>query len=215
MTSAKTAECGTTGGGQISTLFPPDSCSLLHAVLHLAASSTLDGPLSLYTFGWLTLVGLILLLSTSNFGRTRCDIEKKRPIRVFYFALPVCEAAIALGVVIGATLLGIAIASDMIASPGAELDKVSALFFGLSTYSFMLTYPVVYFSLSVIDSDRRIEKPLNISVAVYSLFVLYLFVAGSSFPSSIGIGVLGVTVISVYWALKRYVLEDNVRDRLG
>lgn len=28
MTSAKTAECGTTRGGQISTLFPPDSCSL-------------------------------------------------------------------------------------------------------------------------------------------------------------------------------------------
>ncbi len=33
MTSAKTAECGTTGGGQIWTLFLPDFCSVLHAVL--------------------------------------------------------------------------------------------------------------------------------------------------------------------------------------
>ncbi len=32
MTPAQTAECGTTRGGKICTLFPPDSWSVLHAV---------------------------------------------------------------------------------------------------------------------------------------------------------------------------------------
>jgi EAL domain-containing protein (putative c-di-GMP-specific phosphodiesterase class I) len=51
MTSAKTAECGTTGGGQIWTLFPPDSCSLLHAVLQLHIIRAMGLTVAIDDFG--------------------------------------------------------------------------------------------------------------------------------------------------------------------
>lgn len=167
---------------------------------------TLEGPLSIYTFGWLSLAGLAFLLILSKGGTLPCNIESKRPKRVFWVALPFCEAAIALGIVIGATLLGVAISAQFLSIWSDAANEIYPTFYGLAVFFAFITYPVIYFTLAVLDTSKTIEIQLNIAAAIYVLAVGILMYLGLPLSDVIEIGILSGAVIiffAIYNKFKR------------
>lgn len=163
----------------------------LDADLPESVIATLEGPLSIYTFGWLALVGIISLFITTGFGAKECDFVSKKPKLVFYFSLPICEAAMALGVVIGATLLGIAIASNFLYFIGSTQIEIYPVYYALSVFAFFVTFPVAYFSLSLLDAGKKIKNKLDFagfSFFIISIAFLYVNLPIANF-AFIGIGV--------------------------
>ena len=120
-----------------------------------AVIATLEGPISIYTFGWLALFGLISLATVTKFGKKECNFKDNKPKRVFYFALPICEAAIALGIVIGASLLGVAICSHLLFLLCLTNIVLYPVFYEVSVFMFAITYPVAYFTIALIDKIGR------------------------------------------------------------
>jgi len=137
--------------------------------------ATLEGPLSIYTFGWLSIVGLISLAIATKLGKKECDFNISRPKRVFWVALPVCEAAIALGVVIGGTLLGVAICSHILTEASLTSTKLYPQFYALSAFILLVTYPVAYFTIALIDTKKTVFLWLNLSAVVYAAFIAATF----------------------------------------
>ena len=151
--------------------------------------ATLQGPISIYTFGWLSLVGLVTLVFATKFGTTNIDIENKKPNRNFKFSLPICEAAITLGVVIGATLLGVALASHPIYLLGWTQVKIYPMFYGLAIFMFFTTFPVAYFAIVLLDSKNKIKGALDLSILSYIAITGIVFFIELPLDDVTGIGV--------------------------
>ncbi|GAB3466875.1 hypothetical protein GCM10027398_13520 [Azotobacter salinestris] len=137
--------------------------------------ATLEGPISIYTFGWLALFGLIALAAVTRFGKIECNFNINRPKRVFYFALPVCEAAIALGVVIGGTLLGVAVCAHLLFACSFTSVAIYPQFYGLSAFMFLITYPVAYFTIALIDTNKTTFFWINATAIIYTVFIASTF----------------------------------------
>lgn len=140
-----------------------------------AMLSTLDGPISVYTFGWLALFGLAALAVVTKLGSVECDLVIQRPKRVFCFALPVCEAAISLGVITGGTLLGIAVCTHLLFACSFTDVTIYPQAYGLSACIFLLTYPVAYFTIALIDTKKIIFLWVTVTAIIYVLFVVSTF----------------------------------------
>lgn len=170
---------------------------------------TLEGPLSIYTFGWLTFVGLLLLSALSKCGRVECNIENKKPFRIFWVALPFCEAAIALGVVIGATLLGIALSAHFISMWNEAADKIYPMFYALSVFFVFVTYPVVYFTILTVSTEKKVERQLNWTVAAYVVLVGLILFIGLPVRDIVEIGVSFGALMLVFLLWKYFLRNHN------
>lgn len=179
----------------------------LDADLPESVVATLEGPISIYTFGWLALVGLMGLFFSTEFGTKACNFETNNPKWVFFFSLPICEAAIALGVVIGATLWGVAIASHPLFLLGLTQVKIFPMFYALGVFMFFITYPVAYFTVALLDSENRIKNQLNVAGLVYLCITAIVFYIGSPISDIIVIGVLMSVFIAVFFILQKWVIK--------
>ncbi|MBB5186640.1 Flp pilus assembly pilin Flp [Zhongshania antarctica] len=144
----------------------------LESDLPKSVVATLEGPISIYTFGWLSIVGLVLLAIVTKLGKKDCDFIINRPKRIFWVALPICEAAIALGIVIGGTLLGVAISSHILIAATLTSTKIYPQFYALAAFMFLITYPVGYFTIALIDTKKTVFFWLNVSALVYAAFIV-------------------------------------------
>jgi len=169
--------------------------------------ATIEGPLSIYTFCWLALVGIALLFWSTNIGRTVCDFENSKPKCVFYFSLPICEAAIALGVVIGATLLGVAASASTLYFIGLTDVNLHSMFFGLALFMLLITYPVIYFTISLIDSEDIVKNKLNITALIYIFISALVLFQVPSNTSSVEIGVVMSSLIITFFILRKWVIK--------
>jgi hypothetical protein len=176
----------------------------LDADLPDAVTATLSGPISIYTFSWLALVGLLGLAATTKAGAIECDFEKKRPLGVFYFSLPICEAAIALGIVIGATLLGVALAAHMLYL--VDFTKVSIYqdFYALATFMFFITFPVAYFSIIFLDHQKHMERILNTLAVLYLIATIAALSFGLELKEVIQIGVVMSMLMVIQFAVRKF-----------
>lgn len=175
----------------------------LDADLPDAVTATLTGPISIYTFSWLAVVGMLGLAATTKVGVIECDFEKKRPLGVFYFSLPICEAAIALGIVIGATLLGVALAAHMLYL--AEFTEISIYqdFYALATFMFFITFPVAYFSIIFLDHQKNMERFLNILAVLYLIATVAALSFGLELKEVIQIGIVMSMLIVMQFAARK------------
>lgn len=169
-----------------------------------AIKATLEGPLSIYTFGWLALFGLIALAAVTKLGKVECNFETRKPWRVFYFALPVCEAAIALGVVIGGTLLGVAMCSHLLFTWSYTNVVIYPQFYGLSAFMFLVTYPVAYFTIALIDTKKTTFFWINVTAIIYALFVALTLYFKLPVENSTVVGVEIVLLIFFYAMAVRF-----------
>jgi hypothetical protein len=160
--------------------------------------ATLEGPISIYTFGWLSLFGLLSLVIVTKLGKRECDFNTNRPKSVFWFALPICEAAIALGIVIGGTLLGVALCAHLLFTLSLVDTVLHLKFYRISAFMFLITYPVAYFTLALIDREKTIYFWLNATAIIYTLFVVTLFYFNLSIKDTTALGIIAVAVIMVY-----------------
>lgn len=179
----------------------------LDADLPESVVATLEGPISIYTFGWLAFIGLIGLFISTNVGTKECYFETNNPKWVFFFSLPICEAAIALGVVIGATLWGIAIASHPLYLLGLTQVKIYPMFYALGIFMFFITYPVAYFTIALLDSKNKIKKQLNAAGLAYLCLTAIVFYVGLPVSNIVTIGVLMSTLIIAFFILKKWVIN--------
>lgn len=163
-----------------------------------AVIATLEGPISIYTFGWLSLFGLLSLVIATKFGKRVCNFNTNRPKIVFWFALPICEAAIAIGVVIGGTLLGVALCAHLLFSLSWVDIELHPKLYGISAFMFLITYPVAYFTLALIDTEKTIYFWLNATAILYTLFVVVLFCFTLPIKDATTVGVLAVIAIIGY-----------------
>lgn len=180
----------------------------LDADLPKSVVATLEGPISIYTFGWLALVGLIGLFISTKFGTKQCNFETKKPGWVFFFSLPICEAAIALGVVIGATLLGVALASQPLYALGLTQVKIYPMFYALGVFMFFITYPVAYFTIALLDSANLINKQLDAAGIVYFVLTAFVFYIGLPLSGIIIIGILMSAFIAAFYAIQKWVIKS-------
>ncbi|MDX7873328.1 hypothetical protein ACEUB3_18120 [Aeromonas caviae] len=144
--------------------------------LPTAVDGTFQGPMSFYTFGWLGLAGVLSIIFSTKFGSVRCDIEKKRPRMFFYFALPICEAAISVGLVIGVTLLGGALCSNMLSIIGMENSDIHPAFYSFSIFMFLVTFPIYYIAIVLLDFDNKkviYQRALGGGYLLVIIFLLY------------------------------------------
>ena len=167
-----------------------------------AVVATLEGPISIYTFGWLAFFGLVALAFVTKLGGVECDFNVNRPKMVFYFALPVCEAAIALGVVIGGALLGMAVCSQFLfACSFTDVDMYSQIY-GLSALMFVVTYPVVYFTVVFVDAKKTIFFWMNATVIIYIFFIASTFYFTLPVKDAAAFGAQAVVLIVGYAILR-------------
>lgn len=160
--------------------------------------ATLEGPISIYTFGWLSLFGLLSLAAVTKLGSQPCSFDTRTPKSVFFFALPICEAAITLGIVIGGTLLGIAICSHLFFKLSVVDISIYPQFYALSAIIFLITYPVIYFTIAFIDTKRSIYFWLNGTATLYLFFVVALFYYTLPIKNAEAVGALAIILIIVY-----------------
>lgn len=186
----------------------------LDSELPKAMVATLEGPISIYTFGWLALFGLIALASVTKFGKIECDFKANRPKRVFYFALPVCEAAIALGVVIGGTLLGVAICAHLLFTCSFTNVAIYPQFYGLSAFMFLITYPVAYFAIALTDTNKTTFFWINATAIIYTLFIASTFYFTLPVKDAIVVGAQAVVAILGYAIWQAITIRSNRRDLL-
>lgn len=146
--------------------------------LPTAVDGTFQGPMSFYTFGWLGLAGVISIIFSTKFGSVRCDIEKKLPRSFFYIALPICEAAISVGLVIGVTLLGGAFCSHMLSIIGMENSNIHPAFYSLSIFMFLVTFPIYYIAIVLLDYDNKKIIYQRVLGGGYLLVVVFLLYTG-------------------------------------
>lgn len=180
----------------------------LDAELPGSVFATLEGPISIYTFGWLTLFGLIGLFFSTKWGTKECDFETNRPRWVFYFSLPICEAAIALGVVIGATLLGVAIASHPLYVLGFTQVKIYPMFYTLAAFMFFITYPVAYLTVAMLDSSNTMKNQLNAFGLVYLLLTVIVGYIGLQIAGMFTIGVIMSTFMISFYIFQNRVIKS-------
>lgn len=147
----------------------------LESDLPVAAIATIEGPISLYTFGWLSFIGLLALSWATSLGKRQCYFELNKPRRVFYFALPICQAAIELGVVIGGSILGIALCLHILFLISLLKDPIYISFYGLFASTLVTVYPVIYFTISLIDEKKTTFFWLNVTALIYIIFICFLF----------------------------------------
>tara|TARA_R110002167_G_scaffold177344_1_gene377131 strand:+ start:55 stop:702 length:648 start_codon:yes stop_codon:yes gene_type:complete len=179
----------------------------LDADLPKSVVATLEGPISIYTFGWLALVGLIGLFISTKVGTKECDFETNKPKCVFFFSLPICEAAIALGVVIGATLWGVAIASHILYLFDSTQVKIFPMFYALGVFMFFITYPVAYFTVALLDSSNKIKKQLDAAGLFYlGLTALVLYI-GLPLSDIIIIGIVMSACIIFFYVCQKWVIK--------
>lgn len=177
-----------------------------------AVNDTFSGPLSIYTFSILALVGLVWLFLVTTFWPKKLDLEISRPKRIFWFPLPICEAAIAMGVIIGMCLLGVSSMGWILFSLELTNVNIHTMFFVLSVAMFLFTFPVIYFTLLMLDIDNKISTQLNIGVVFYSVIVAVLMFVGLPRKDLILSGVLGASIMIASYAYRRY-LKGN--DSIG
>lgn len=170
----------------------------LEADLPKSVLATLEGPISIYTFGWLSVVGLFLLAIVTKFGKRECDFNINRPKMIFWVALPICEAAVALGIVIGGTLLGVAICSHILMAASLTSTKLYPQFYALAAFMFLITYPVAYFTIALIDTKKTVFLWLNISALVYASFIAATFYFTLPVKDASIAGLQAVILILVY-----------------
>lgn len=181
----------------------------LNSELPIEVSATLENPISMYTFGWLGFLGLTFHLFATNFGKLECNLETRRPRRVFWFSLPLCEAAISLGVVICATLLGIAFAVDLVSAPGSETDKTATLFYMLFMVSIFFNYPIAYFTMLFMDSQNIIKTQLNIMGSVYIISMSYVLYIGLPFKQIIEIAAIFSVLMVIYYFIRKFIIKPS------
>lgn len=176
----------------------------LESDLPKSVMATLEGPISIYTFGWLSIVGLILLAIVTKCGKKECDFNINRPKRIFWVALPICESAIALGIVIGGTLLGVAICSHILMAASLTSTKLYPQFYALAAFMFLITYPVAYFTIALIDTKKTVFFWLNFSAVVYAAFIAATFYFTLPVKYASIAGLQAVIIIAGYAFFARY-----------
>ncbi len=172
--------------------------------------SALEGPLSIITFGWLAFVGSALLMFTTMLGTKPSNLETNRPKRVFWLSLPICEAAIALGVVIGATLFGMALASHILFMIDFSPSEIHILFYSLASAMFVLTYPVAFITIACLDDKGEFLKQLSSTL----IFYIFLILSNQNITHPVeNIGTAGITmlVLMIILAIYRYVKVQELR----
>ncbi|MBY7662516.1 hypothetical protein JFJ08_17655 [Vibrio atlanticus] len=177
----------------------------LDASLPNGVMSTLEGPISLYTFGWLALVGLALLMIMTKLGFSDIDMENKRPKRVFYIAVPICESAIALGVVIGATFLGIALGAHFLYRASFTSITLYPVFYTFAWAMFIFTYPVCMFVLYILDTKNKVRRYLNIASTLYIISNFSFLYVGLPLTSVVETGVIFSFLILAYLVIHYHV----------
>lgn len=170
----------------------------LDAELPKGVMATLEGPISLYTFCWLALVGLILLLLVTKFGFSHIDIESRTPKLAFYLAIPICESAIALGVVIGATFLGIALGAHFLSAINCTDIILYPVFYTMAWAMFVVTYPVCMLVIYILVQKKTVRRNLNIATALYIFGVVLFLYIGLPWQSVVELGVMMAALIGVY-----------------
>ncbi|MCL7931538.1 hypothetical protein [Halomonas llamarensis] len=181
----------------------------LDADLPDAVIATLEGPISLYTFLWLSIFGLIALFFATKYGSRHCDFYNSRPKRVFWFSLPICEAAIALGVVICGTFLGVAFCSHALFKLSLTDVLFYSQFYGLAAVMLIITFPVVYFTISLVDSGKAIYFWNSGGLFFYFLFVIYSYFYINLPVDHVSIVGMQASVLMLGCAAWRYHQPDN------
>jgi hypothetical protein len=155
-----------------------------------SVSSLLNGPLSLHLFGALALFGLSFFFIVTKFFPKEVDLENHRPKRIYWFALPVCECAIALGIVIVGFLFGSAIAAAGVFFTDFTSVDVYKMLFALSFAMLLYTLPIMYFTLLMLDTEGRIKTYLDVSAGLYFITVVVLLIIGLPASDLFEIGIL-------------------------
>lgn len=132
----------------------------------------LTGPISYYTLIVILIASTCLLLITSRNGNIKCDFEKKRPKRMFYFSIPLCEASISIGVVMCGALLGIAIALNVASIWDDAAKEYYASVYALSLFSALSLYPFILLFVSILDQEN---KTLKQSATFNLIYVITIF----------------------------------------
>jgi len=176
-----------------------------------SVGSLLDGPLSLHLFGALALFGLVSLFLITRFNTKAIDIEKHRPKRIFWFALPVCECAIALGVVIVAFLFGAATAAATLYFIGSTAVDIYIKLLGLSLAMLIYTLPIMYFTLLMLDTEDKIKKYLDICAGVYFLVVVVLLIIGLPSSDLIDVGISFSLLMLAFRYFHKPLLQDTTK----
>lgn len=177
-----------------------------------SVGATIGGPISILTFGWLSGVSLTILAVVTKLGKMDCDFNSNKPRRIFWIALPICEAAIALGFVIGGTLLGIAICTNILMAASLTSMKLYPQFYSSAAFMFLITYPVAYFTIALIDTKKTVFFWLNFSVAFYALFVssTFYFTLSVKYSSVVGLQALILIVGYAFFSHYRTVRTNQV-----
>lgn len=147
----------------------------LNAELPDVLIATLSGPISITMFGWLSLFGVASLALATNWGREECSSTPVRRIAVNWIALPVCETAITLGIVMSATLLGVACCSHSLYVLSLTDTVIHPQFYGLSVFMLLITYPVIYFTIALLDNKKFLYIALNASAFLYLILIITTF----------------------------------------
>jgi hypothetical protein len=176
-----------------------------------SVSSLLDGPLSFHLFGALALFGLVTFFLVTTLFPKEVDLESNRPKRIYWFALPVCECAIAVGVVIVAFLFGAAIAAAGLFYTGLTSIDVYKMLLALSFAMLLYTLPIMYFTLLMLDTERKIKTYLDISAGIYFLTVVTLLISGLPEPDLFVIGI-ALSLLMLAFRLLHKPLVKKVKE---
>jgi hypothetical protein len=168
----------------------------------------LSGPISIYTFITTLVFSIIALLICSKVGKIECDFNNKRPKRIFYFSIPLCEASISVGVVICAALLGIAIALHLASLWDEQAKGLYASLYACSLFIALFIYPVILVIVSILDQkNKAIKQSLTFSVlyiAIIFLYAYYNMPLHNMVISAAGIFLLVIGLIAFRFLQKKY-----------
>ena len=138
----------------------------------------MNGPISLYTFSLLTLIGLSWLFFVTTWWFKPLDFNAQRPKRIFWFPLPICEAAITLGIVIGSMFAGMSLMGGLLFYFDLTEVNIHTPFFGLFIMMILFTFPVIYLALAMLDKRDEIKLQLDVAMMIYIVITASLLVIG-------------------------------------
>jgi hypothetical protein len=150
----------------------------------------LEGPVSIQLFSHFMFAGIVLIFLTATTFKKEINFETQRPKRIFWIALPVCEIAFGLGIVISGMLLGVSISAYLLFLFGITNVIIHPDLFSAFVFILLLTFPIAYIVVALLNPSRLATRWLNKATILYGALSFIIFITGLSIPDFEFIGLI-------------------------
>lgn len=155
-------------------LYSVGSAALKQEINVKEITTLMTEPIAFYTFGTLSLVGLIglgllnLTIAKSAEAMHSCKLA----IRVF---VPIANAGLATGAIAMGMMFGLAVGFWLGSTSDAEVRKVVTLLFAMSGVVFAILFPLTSMKRSLFDRTKQEERASACALILYCAALSFAF----------------------------------------